>query len=92
MAKLEESKIFPKDDEIFPFFEEVQSLSRIMWVFDEQMQIDRILPNIFSSRKIVCYISVSKFERVNVIFDGKVHKNLMFYQRIVQLTSYYYQI
>ena len=30
MAKLEESKIFPKDDEIFPFFEEVQSLSRIL--------------------------------------------------------------
>ena len=92
MAKLEESKIFPKDDEIFPFFEEVQSLSRILWVFDEHMQIDWILPNIFSSKKIVCHISVSKFERVNVIFDGKVHKNLMFYQRIVQLTSYYYQI
>lgn len=91
MAKLEESKIFPKDDEIFPFFEEVQSLSRILWVFDEQMQIDRILPNIFFEQEDrLLYFCIKIW--VNVIFDGKVHKNLMFYQRIVQLTSYYYQI
>lgn len=62
MAKLEESKIFPKDDEIFPFSEEVQSLSRILWVFDEQMQRSNPSQHFFEQEDRLLYFCIKIWE------------------------------